>query len=250
MNSNSRSWKSNCCSDGVLPVDKPRPVRRCLAIVFALLLLPVTLFAQQSVSFPTADGGLIYAHEYGSGTHAVVLAHGGRRNKESWHEQAQALEVAGFRVLAFDFRGFGKSRGPGQMNPETAPLQLDVLAAISWLHEHGARKIDVVGASMGGSAAGAAIIASPRGLVHRLVLLGAAPDGDAAKLKCPSLFIVARDDANDDGPRLPGIRAQYARAPQPKRLVIVPGTAHAQFLFQTNQRQRVMREIMQFLLAP
>lgn len=236
---------------------KRRLAGRSLALAAALFLLPgladaqqAVSFATQAVSFATSDGGLIYAREYGSGPRGVVLAHGGRRNKESWHEQAQALVAAGFHVLAFDFRGFGKSSGPGQANPDTAPLQLDVLAAISWLRAHGARKIDVIGASMGGSAAGAAVIASPPGLVHRLVLLAAAPDGDAAKLKCPSLFIVARDDANGDGPRLPGIRAQYARAPQPKRLVIVPGTAHAQFLFETSQRARVMREIMTFLLAP
>jgi pimeloyl-ACP methyl ester carboxylesterase len=103
---------------------------------------------------------------------------------------------------------------------------------------------------MGGGAAGAAIIGSPAGLVHRLVLLGTAPDGDAAQLKCPSLFIVARNDANDEGPRLPRIRAQFARAPQPKRLVIVDGSAHAQFMFKTAQRERVMNEIMRFLQAP
>jgi pimeloyl-ACP methyl ester carboxylesterase len=102
---------------------------------------------------------------------------------------------------------------------------------------------------MGGSAAGAAIIGSPPGLVHRLVLLGTAPDGDAAQLNCPSLFIVARDDANDDGPRLPRIRVQYEKAPEPKRLVIVDGSAHAQFMFRGAQGARVMREIMRFLQA-
>lgn len=219
-------------------------------LALAALMLAGAAQAQQSVSFPTSDGGLIYADEYGTGTRAVVLAHGGRLNKESWREQARTLVTVGFRVLAFDFRGIGKSQGPGQMDLETAPLQLDVLAAIAYLREHGATTIDVIGASMGGSAAADASIESPPGLIHRLVLLGAAPDEPAARLKCPTLFIVARDDANGDGPRLPGIRAQYQQAPQPKRLVIVDGSAHAQFLFQTDQRERVMREIMRFLQAP
>jgi hypothetical protein len=63
------------------------------------------------------------------------------------------------------------------------------------------------------------------------------------------LFIVARDDASGDGPRLPGIRAQYKKAPRPKKLIILKGSAHAQFLFQTDQADRVMREIIRFLSA-
>jgi pimeloyl-ACP methyl ester carboxylesterase len=229
-----------------------RGARRALlhGTVLAAWLLPGLLQAQQAVSFPTSDGALIHADEYGAGARAVVLAHGGRLNKASWNEQAQTLVAAGFHVLAFDFRGFGQSQGPGQSDLDTAPLKLDVIAAIAYLRQHGAQTIDVIGASMGGGAAGAAIIGSPAGLVHRLVLLGTAPDGDAAQLKCPSLFIVARNDANDEGPRLPRIRAQFARAPQPKRLVIVDGSAHAQFMFKTAQRERVMNEIMRFLQAP
>ena len=66
----------------------------------------------QRVSFETPDGGVVYADVYGQGRRGVVLAHGGRFNKESWAKQARALAEAGFRVLAFDFRGRGQSRGP------------------------------------------------------------------------------------------------------------------------------------------
>jgi pimeloyl-ACP methyl ester carboxylesterase len=102
---------------------------------------------------------------------------------------------------------------------------------------------------MGGAAAGDASIASRPGEIERIVFLGSAPDGPADKLKSASLFIVARDDANEDGPRLPGIRAQYEKAPQPKELIILDGSAHAQSLFQTDQGERVMREIIRFLSA-
>jgi hypothetical protein len=61
------------------------------------------------------------------------------------------------------------------------------------------------------------------------------------------LFIVARDDTSGDGPRLPRIRAQYEKAPQPKELIVLDGSAHAQFLFQSDQAERVMREILRFL---
>ena len=249
MTSNSHSWKSSCCADRGGALGIARRAFRRLVFIIALLVPSGIVHAQQSVSFHAADGALIYADEYGSGARGVVLAHGGQFNKESWRDQAQSLVAAGFHVLAFDFRGFGKSQGPGQADLDTAPLKLDVLAAIAYLRQQGAQSIDVIGASMGGSAAGAAIIGSPPGLVRRLVLLGTAPDGDAAQLKCPSLFIVARGDANDDGPRLPRIRVQYDKAPEPKRLVIVDGSAHAQFMFQSAQGKRVMREIMRFLQA-
>ena len=80
-----------------------------------------------------------------------------------------------------------------------------------------------------------------------VVLLGAAPYGPAEQIKSRTLFIVARDDTNGAGPRLPLIRAQYEKAPPPKQLVVLEGSAHAQFVFQTKQRDRVMREILQFL---
>jgi hypothetical protein len=60
---------------------------------------------------------------------------------------------------------------------------------------------------------------------------------------------VAGDDASGDGPRLPGIREQFEKAPKPKDLIILEGSAHAQFLFQTDQADRVMREILRFLSA-
>ena len=79
------------------------------------------------------------------------------------------------------------------------------------------------------------------------MLLGAAPNDPADKLKSAVLYIVARDDANAAGPRLPGIQVQYEKSPEPKQLIVVEGSAHAQFLFQTDQGDRVMRDILQFL---
>jgi len=221
---------------------------RILLCTLATMLLAGVGSAQRTVSFPTEDGGEIYADVYGEGVRGVVLAHGGRFNKESWEKQARTLAGAGYRVLALDFRGYGKSRGPGQSDLYIAPLQLDVLAAVRYLRSKGAKTVAVVGGSMGGAAAGDAAIAAP-GEIDRVVMLGAAPNGSAEKLKCPTLFIVARDDANAAGPRLPRIREQYEKAPEPKELIILEGSAHAQDLFQTDQGERVMHEILGFLSA-
>jgi hypothetical protein len=60
---------------------------------------------------------------------------------------------------------------------------------------------------------------------------------------------VARDDANAAGPRLPGIRAQFDKAAGPKELVVLDGTAHAQFLFDTAHGADVVQRILRFLGA-
>jgi pimeloyl-ACP methyl ester carboxylesterase len=206
--------------------------------------------AQDGVSFPTEDGGKVCADLYGRGARGVVLAHGGRFNKESWRSQANLLASKGFSVLAIDFRGVGCSMGPGQGDFDNAPFENDVLAGVRYLKAHGAKTVSVVGGSFGGGAAGDASIKSARGEIDRIVFLGAAPNLPAEKLKSRALFIVARDDSNGAGPRLPGIRAQYEKTPGQKELIVLEGSAHAQFLFQTDESDRVMQEILRFLLAP
>jgi alpha-beta hydrolase superfamily lysophospholipase len=224
-----------------------------LAHVSCFLSIPaLSAAAQEHVSFSTQDGASIAADLYGKGERGVVLAHGGRFTKESWAPQAQTLANAGFRVLAFDFRGFGESRGPAKANYPTGAIQdgvqYDVLAAVRYLREHGAKSVAVVGGSFGGWAAARASIEAP-GEIERLVVLAASVD-EPEKVKGRKLFIVARDDVGGDGPRLPGIQADYEKTPEPKKLIVVEGSAHAQFLFQTEQGARVMREILEFLSAP
>ena len=218
-------------------------------MLLALAMAALTS-AQQSISLLAEDGGRVCADLYGQGNRAVVLAHGGRFNKESWQVQASALVSEGFRVLAIDFRGFGCSTGPGQADFDNAPFENDVLAAVRYLKAHRAKTVSVVGGSFGGAAAGDASIKAARGEIDRIVFLGAAPNLPAEKLKSRALFIVARDDANDAGLRLPGIRAQYEKTPGVKELIVLDGSAHAQFLFQTDQSARVMHEILRFLSTP
>ena len=219
---------------GQLPARAPAPLGRSEA-------------KAERVAFATDDGALIYADIYGTGDRGVVLAHGGRFTKESWKPQAEQLARAGYHVLAFDFRGFGQSHGPGESDMFKAPMHLDVLGAVGFLRKNGARTVGVIGASFGGSAAADASIAGPPGAIDGLILLAAAGNGPAERIKAPLLEIVARDDANDEGPRLPRIRAWFDKIPQPKKLIVLGGAAHAQTLFQTDAGRRVMAEIIRFL---
>jgi esterase/lipase len=154
----------------------------------------------------------IQADLYGEGgTRGVVLAHGGRFNKESWRKQAQVLADHGFIVLAVRFRG-------DRLNPDGTPSAegsdadntADVLAAVAYLHRMGAKTVSAVGGSLGGDAVGDADAQSAPGNIDRIIL--AAAGGD-----------------------------------EPKKLIILEGSAHAQFLFDTDQGPRVMREIPDFL---
>jgi alpha-beta hydrolase superfamily lysophospholipase len=208
-----------------------------------------TAAAQTQLSFPTSDGGLIYADQYGKGDRGVVLAHGGRFNRDSWGKQALLLAGEGFRVLAIDFREEGQSRAGRQGRPPDEGRQFDVLAAVHYLRTTGAKSVSVVGASMGGDYAAEAAEAEPTE-IDRLVLLASGAYTPLIRMKGRKLFILTRDDANADGLRLPKIRAQYEKASEPKEMVILDGSAHAQFIFQTDQGNRLMNEILRFLSEP
>jgi len=59
----------------------------------------------------TRDGADIYVKDWGEGR-PVVLIHGWPLSADSWDPQAMALAEAGYRVIAYDRRGFGRSSQP------------------------------------------------------------------------------------------------------------------------------------------
>ncbi len=59
----------------------------------------------------TRDGTDIYVKDWGTGR-PVILTHGWPLNADSWDAQAMALAHAGFRAIAYDRRGFGRSGQP------------------------------------------------------------------------------------------------------------------------------------------
>lgn len=229
-------------------------IERGAAIVVLLAAVgpPSELERQQSVTIPAADGGSIEADLYGQGPKGVVLAHGGRFDRTSWKPQARELASAGFRVVAIDFRAAVESRA-GKETPclyDPACLSKDVLAAVRYLRSSGAKSVSVVGGSLGGGAAAQASVEAGPGEIDRLVLLAAMPIAAPDSMKGRKLFITSRNDlGSGDVPRLPGIREQFQRAMGPKKLVILDGSAHAQFIFGTSQGSRLMQEILRFLKA-
>ena len=94
----------------------------------------------------TRDGTDIYVKDWGSGR-PVVLLHGWPLSADSWDPQAMALAETGFRVIAYDRRGFGRSGQP--WSGYDYDTLSDDLADV--MKETGAdRDATIVGFSMGG----------------------------------------------------------------------------------------------------
>lgn len=93
----------------------------------------------------TADNTEIYVKDWDTGQ-PVILMHGWPLSSDSWDDGAMALVQAGYRTIAYDRRGFGRSSQPWRgYDYDTLA---DDLAAV--LDQCGAKDAVLVGFSMGG----------------------------------------------------------------------------------------------------
>lgn len=92
-----------------------------------------------------ADGTRLYVKDWGTGP-PVILIHGWPLSADSWDDQALALANAGYRAIAYDRRGFGRSSQP--WNGYDYDTLSDDLAAV--IEQTDARDAVLVGFSMGG----------------------------------------------------------------------------------------------------
>lgn len=94
----------------------------------------------------TRDGTDLYVKDWGEGR-PVILIHGWPLSSDSWDPQMMALAEAGFRAIAYDRRGFGRSGQPWSgYDYDTLTDDLaDVMKATGADHD-----VTLVGFSMGG----------------------------------------------------------------------------------------------------
>jgi alpha-beta hydrolase superfamily lysophospholipase len=108
--------------------------------------------AAQPLWLRTSDGIRLYAVEAGKGATTVVLAHEGRDSLcGGWLPYAARLVRSGFRTLLFDFRGNGQSESV--VGRKALRLDRDLAAAVRRARAGGARRVFLMGASLGGAAA-------------------------------------------------------------------------------------------------
>jgi pimeloyl-ACP methyl ester carboxylesterase len=128
------------------------------------------------------DHNLFVNDDHGDGR-PVVLIHGWPLSSESWSAQLAPLREAGYRVVAYDRRGFGKSNPGDSYGYDALADDLDNVMSDLDLDD-----VTLVGFSMGGGEV--ARYASRHGLerVRSVVLAAAVPP-----------FMLQSDD-NPDGP--------------------------------------------------
>ncbi|KMW47226.1 alpha/beta hydrolase [Ralstonia insidiosa] len=118
----------------------------------------------------TQDGTRIFYKDWGTGK-PVVFSHGWPLNADAWDAQMLFLVQKGFRVIAHDRRGHGRSDQPSQGN--NMDTYADDLAALL-------NALDIQGATLVGHSTGGGEVAHYIGRhgtkrVARAVLIGAVP---------------------------------------------------------------------------
>jgi non-heme chloroperoxidase len=93
----------------------------------------------------TPDGTNLYVKDWGVGR-PIILMHGWPLSADSWDDGAMAFAEAGFRAIAYDRRGFGRSDQP--WDGYDYDTLADDLAAV--IEHTGATDATLVGFSMGG----------------------------------------------------------------------------------------------------
>ncbi len=128
------------------------------------------------------DGTHIHVNDWGSGP-PVVLIHGWPVHSDMWEYQITALVEAGFRVIAYDRRGFGKSGQPWSgFDYDTLASDLDCIMT----------KFDLYGATLVGfSMAGGEV-------ARYLGRYGTQRVAKAVLISAVTPFLM-KSDANPDG---------------------------------------------------
>lgn len=155
--------------------------------------------------------------------HAHPL-HGGMMHFKVVFRAAKALQEQGLAVLRFNFRGVGRSEG---VHDDGNGEQADASAA---LHEM-ERRFPGLPLVLGGFSFGAAMalrVGAMEPRVRALVALGfpfrvVADATFLTEVATPRLFVQGENDQFGGGEH---IRELVATLPEPKRLVVVPGSDH------------------------
>jgi pimeloyl-ACP methyl ester carboxylesterase len=184
------------------------------------------------VSFTTEDNVTIKGRLFGSGQTAVVFAHMYPNDQQAWWGFASEVAGQGYAALTFDFRGYGETGG----TKDIAHIDRDLAAAVRYLREEGYKRVILVGASMGGTAALKVAAGDEfKGLVVGVVAVsapqafqGLVARDDVPNIKARMLFVASQDD----GVAFESLEAFYDTATGPKQQQVYSGDAHGTGLLQ------------------
>jgi non-heme chloroperoxidase len=113
----------------------------------------------------------VHVDDTGGDGRPVVLIHGWPLSAESWSQQTAALQEAGYRVVAYDRRGFGRSDKPGGgYDYDTLTEDLENL-----MLELALLDVTLVGFSMGGGEVARYVSKYGEARLHSVVFASAVP---------------------------------------------------------------------------
>jgi pimeloyl-ACP methyl ester carboxylesterase len=207
------------------------------------------------VRFVAADGVELVGRLSGTGDVGVILAHGFSHGtaQEAWLRFVPALVSRGYTVLTFNFRGFCDSKGCSEGPSQLGLNWRDAMAAVGFMKTRGAKKIFLIGASMGGLAvlraarmpgvdlSGVVSLSTPQFPSKYYTGEPRANDVTPARLRQidePKLFVAGTKDVQLPGtaPLRPGVtsvrfaadaRRMFDAAEEPKELALVDSSFHS-----------------------
>ncbi len=144
-----------------------------------------------STQYGTVDvpGGAIAYREAGSGP-LVLLIHGFPESSAAWRHQLPALAAAGYRAVAMDVRGYGRSLAPRGV--EVYRMLAHVADVVALVHGLGERQAVLVGHDWGSPIASTTALLRPD-LVSGVALLGV-PYAERAPIRPTEAFAMAGGD--------------------------------------------------------
>ena len=107
------------------------------------------------------NGIRLHVAEQGEGP-LVILCHGFPECWYSWRHQLRALAKAGFRAVALDLRGYGRSDRPEEVEKYT--ILHDIGDIVGLVDALGAKQAVIAGHDIGAAMAWQAALAAPRPL--------------------------------------------------------------------------------------
>ena len=131
----------------------------------------VNLEASRSADAAPAATVRLHIDDRGGGGRAVVLIHGWPLSAQAWAPQVQVLQAAGYRVVAYDRRGFGRSDKPD------SGYDYDTLAddLQRVMDQCELQNVTLVGFSMGGGEVARYIARCGESRLHSVVFAAAVP---------------------------------------------------------------------------
>jgi hypothetical protein len=190
--------------------------------------------ATRTLTFPSSAGDEVTATRWGDGDCAAVFLHGVGYGREDWAPQATAVAESGHTALALAL-----NHDDRESNVEATVGAVDYLKS-----ERGVETVVLVGASAGANAVVKTDANTDLDVAGSFILAPGRAADLGAGLSGRKLFAVGEGDSQrfvETTERL------HSDAPEPKELVMLDASEHAQGIFDTDAGERLQSLVVEFV---